>query len=236
MKKTLGVIGNVIAWLFVVFAAVITIVVFTGTNNNGVGNLFGYMPFSIQTQSMEPTIKAGDVVIGKEVDFNKLKVGDIITYWTTVEDKQILNTHRIAEVISDGEGTVPSFKTKGDNNQIEDEYVVSAADVVAKYHGKISGLGKAVDFLETQKGFFICILLPLILFFLYQLYHFIKVVVSVKQGDGISEEAEEKIKKKAIEEYLASQNAEGDSKSENSETENDKANNTDDSDKNEAKE
>ena len=191
------------------FAALTTVVVFTGTSNNGVGNLFGYMPFSIQTQSMEPTIKAGDVVIGKEVDFNTLKEGDIITYWTTVDEQKILNTHRITKVISNGKGSVPSFKTKGDNNQIEDEYTVAAADIVAKYNSKISGLGKAVDLLETQKGFFICIVLPLILFFLYKLYHFIKVLVTVKQEKaGLSKEDEEELKKKAVEEYLAKQKEE----------------------------
>lgn len=209
MKKVVGIVINVILWLFVVFAALTTVVVFTGTSNNGVGNLFGYMPFSIQTQSMEPTIKAGDVVIGKEVDFNTLKEGDIITYWTTVDEQKILNTHRITKVISNGKGSVPSFKTKGDNNQIEDEYTVVAADIVAKYNSKISGLGKAVDFLETQKGFFICIVLPLILFFLYQLYHFIKVIVTVKQENaGLSKEDEEELKKKAVEEYLAKQKEE----------------------------
>lgn len=209
MKKVIGIVINVILWLFVVFAALTTVVVFTGTSNNGVGNLFGYMPFSIQTQSMEPTIKAGDVVIGKEVDFNTLKEGDIITYWTTVDEQKILNTHRITKVISNGKGSVPSFKTKGDNNQIEDEYTVAAADIVAKYNSKISGLGKAVDLLETQKGFFICIVLPLILFFLYQLYHFIKVIVTVKQENaGLSKEDEEELKKKAVEEYLAKQKEE----------------------------
>ena len=209
MKKVVGIVINVILWLFVVFAALTTVVVFTGTSNNGVGNLIGYMPFSIQTQSMEPTIKAGDVVIGKEVDFNTLKEGDIITYWTTVDEQKILNTHRITKVISNGKGSVPSFKTKGDNNQIEDEYTVAAADIVAKYNSKISGLGKAVDFLETQKGFFICIVLPLILFFLYQLYHFIKVIVTVKQENaGLSKEDEEELKKKAVEEYLAKQKEE----------------------------
>lgn len=209
MKKVVGIVINVILWLFVVFATLTTVVVFTGTSNNGVGNLFGYMPFSIQTQSMEPTIKAGDVVIGKEVDFNTLKEGDIITYWTTVDEQKILNTHRITKVISNGKGSVPSFKTKGDNNQIEDEYTVAAADIVAKYNSKISGLGKAVDLLETQKGFFICIVLPLILFFLYQLYHFIKVIVTVKQENaGLSKEDEEELKKKAVEEYLAKQKEE----------------------------
>lgn len=209
MKKVVGIVINVILWLFVVFAALTTVVVFTGTSNNGVGNLFSYMPFSIQTQSMEPTIKAGDVVIGKEVDFNTLKEGDIITYWTTVDEQKILNTHRITKVISNGKGSVPSFKTKGDNNQIEDEYTVAAADIVAKYNSKISGLGKAVDLLETQKGFFICIVLPLILFFLYQLYHFIKVIVTVKQENaGLSKEDEEELKKKAVEEYLAKQKEE----------------------------
>ena len=209
MKKVVGIVINVILWLFVVFAALTTVVVFTGTSNNGVGNLFGYMPFSIQTQSMEPTIKAGDVVIGKEVDFNTLKEGDIITYWTTVDEQKILNTHRITKVIANGKVSVPAFNTKGDNNQIEDEYTVAAADIVAKYNSKISGLGKAVDLLETQKGFFICIVLPLILFFLYKLYHFIKVLVTVKQEKaGLSKEDEEELKKKAVEEYLAKQKEE----------------------------
>jgi signal peptidase len=84
-----------------------------------------------------------------------------------------------------------------------------AADIVAKYNSKISGLGKAVDLLETQKGFFICIVLPLILFFLYKLYHFIKVLVTVKQEKaGLSKEDEEELKKKAVEEYLAKQKEE----------------------------
>ena len=181
MKKVVGIVINVILWLFVVFAALTTVVVFTGTSNNGVGNLFGYMPFSIQTQSMEPTIKAGDVVIGKEVDFNTLKEGDIITYWTTVDEQKILTLIELQNYLKWQRFKYHQLRTKVDNNQIEDEYTVAAADIVAKYNSKISGLGKAVDFLETQKGFFICIVLPLILFFLYQLYHFIKVIVTVKQ-------------------------------------------------------
>lgn len=124
-------------------------------------------------------------------------------------NRRFLTLIELQKLSQTGKGSVPSFKTKGDNNQIEDEYTVAAADIVAKYNSKISGLGKAVDLLETQKGFFICIVLPLILFFLYQLYHFIKVIVTVKQENvGLSKEDEEELKKKAVEEYLAKQKEE----------------------------
>ena len=49
----------------------------------------------------------------------------------------------------------------------------------------------------------------MILFFLYKLYHFIKVLVTVKQEKaGLSKEDEEELKKKAVEEYLAKQKEE----------------------------
>ena len=53
------------------------------------------------------------LVIGKEVDFNTLKEGDIITTLTTVDEQKILNTLiELPKVISNGKGSVPSFKTK----------------------------------------------------------------------------------------------------------------------------
>ena len=58
-------------------------------------------------------------------------------------------------------------------------------------------------------GFFLCIVLPLILFFLYELYRFITILVSEKQkkAEDKAIESEEDIKRRAIEEYLAAQAA-----------------------------
>ena len=62
-------------------------------------------------------------------------------------------------------------------------------------------------FLRTKVGFFVCILLPMALFFLFELYKFILTVISVKNGDDKYKLDEEEIKRRAIEEYLAAQKA-----------------------------
>ena len=58
-----------------------------------------------------------------------------------------------------------------------------------------------MDFLRTKTGFFICILLPIALFFLYKL---IATIIEIKRP-AITESDEEEIKRRAVEEYLAQQ-------------------------------
>ena len=88
---------------------------------------------------------------------------------------------------------------------------VATGFIIAKYTGKkIGGLGSASTFLGSQLGFGLCILLPLALFFTYELVVFIRTVVKVK-NDGkkmITAEDEEIIKQRAIEEYLKMKEAE----------------------------
>ena len=66
-----------------------------------------------------------------------------------------------------------------------------------------------MTFLGSQLGFGLCILLPLVAFFVYQLVIFIKTVVQVKNADKrvITAEDEELIRQRAIEEYLRQQAA-----------------------------
>ncbi|HCJ40556.1 MAG TPA: signal peptidase I, partial [Ruminococcus sp.] len=66
----------------------------------------------------------------------------------------------------------------------------------------------------TKTGFFVCIVIPMAVFFLVELYKFIVTLIELKKP-ALSEEDEEEIKKRAIEEYLAQQKKEqGESDSE----------------------
>ena len=146
-----------------------------------------------------------------------LEPGTIITFRAPIDidgDGKTgdLNTHRIVEKI---EGT-NSYITKGDNNVLNDNqgdnpYTVHSSDIigVCTDNGKIRGLGNVIKFLSSSLGFFLCIVLPLILFFLYELYRFITILVSEKQkkAEDKAIESEEDIKRRAIEEYLAAQAA-----------------------------
>jgi len=206
MKKVFRIILDVVAWLLLIFALLITLLVFASNKNNGISSLFGRMPMSVQSDSMLPTMKTGDLIIVKEADLYSLKVGDVITFYSIVDGRRILVTHRITE-INEFENT-RSFVTKGDNNPVEDSLPAYASDIVGKWTGfKWKGGGKVLDFLQTKKGFFICILIPLAIFFLFELYKFIVALIQAKKPE-ITEEEEEEIKRKAVEEYLAAQKKE----------------------------
>ena len=89
MKKALKIVFNVIAWVVLIFALLITILVFSSDKNNGTASLLGYVPLTVESDSMKPTFKKGDLIISKETDdINSLKKGDVITFWTLIEGKK----------------------------------------------------------------------------------------------------------------------------------------------------
>lgn len=208
MKKVLKIVMNVLSWIVLVFALLVTIVVFSSGRNNGVANLLGYIPMTVESNSMYPTFAEGDMIICREIDdVNALQEGDVITFWTIIDGKRVKNTHRIIS-INQAENS-RSFNTRGDNNSLDDDMPAYAGDLIGKWTNvRISGAGKAMNFLRTKTGFFVCILIPMAIFFLFELYKFIIVLIEVKRGD-MPEIDEEEIKRRAIEEYLAQQKQAG---------------------------
>lgn len=204
MKKVLKVVLNVIVWIVLILALLITIMVFSSGRNNGVANLLGYIPMTVESDSMKPTFSKDDLIICKEVDdIYTLKEGDVITFWTIIDGKKVKNTHRIVTV-NEFEGT-RSFVTRGDNNNQDDTLPAYAGDIIGKWTDvKLNGFGKVMNFLRTKTGFFICIVIPMAIFFLVELYKFIVTLVELKKPQ-LTADDEEEIKKRAIEEYLASQ-------------------------------
>ena len=207
MKKVLGIIVNILAWVILIFALLVTIMVFSSGRNNGVANLMGFIPMTVESDSMKPTFEKDDFILCREIDdMNTLKKDDVITFWTIIEGQRVKNTHRIVEINTEG-GTT-SYITRGDNNSLDDSVPVYAGDIIGKWTGvKVHGFGKAMDFLRTKTGFFICILIPMAIFFLFELYKFIVTLIEVKKPE-LSEDDEEEIKRRAIEEYLAAQKSE----------------------------
>lgn len=214
VKKVLSIIGNVFLWLFVAFSVFITILVFSSqTNKEAIPSIMGNSFVTIQSDSMNPTFKTGDLIIDKVLTVDEkrnLKKDDIITYYVDLNGDGIneLNTHRIVDVYEEGGYTY--YVTKGDNektNPINDKDPVRSTEVIAKYSGaKVPGAGKVISFLQSSVGFLVVIVIPLVVFFLYELYHFISLVISLKGNKKkISAEEEEEIKKRAIEEYLRQQ-------------------------------
>lgn len=204
MRKVLNKIITVISWIILVFALLVTILVFSADGNNGVPNLLGFMPMTVESDSMEPAFVTDDLIIDKEIDdVYQLESGDVITFWTVINGQRVKNTHRIISV-NNADGNI-NFTTQGDNNGYRDSLNVYPSDIIGKWTGiRLSGFGKAVDFLRTKTGFFICIMIPMIAFFLFELYKLIVVIVEVKGSEAVKLD-EEEIKRRAVEEYIAEQ-------------------------------
>ena len=218
--KIAGIVGNVLIWVFVAFSLLITILVFAAQGSeDGVPSIFGKSLVTIETPSMEDTYMMGDLVFMTKLDDeakSNLKPGDIITYHAPIdinEDGKVgdINTHRV--VSNDTE--LLKIVTKGDNNLLpdnegDDPYTLHYSDIIGicDEDSKLAGVGNAINFLRSSLGFFLCIVLPLILFFLFELYNFVKVILAEKAKKApVSAETEEEIKKRAIEEYLKAQEA-----------------------------
>ena len=126
----------------------------------------------------------------RKCDTSQLKEGDIVCFHTIIENEYALNTHRIYKI--DETAGVRSYTTKGDNNEISDQHVIADGDIVGKYVGRLPKMGKVMDFLSSSVGFLVVIVLPMLLFFIYQVYHLVMVTISLKKAMAV-EEAEQRI-------------------------------------------
>lgn len=168
-------IVNIVLVAAIILAAVCTYVSFVSTSGNGVPSILGIRPFSIQTDSMYPTLNPGDLIISTAVkDASELQPNDIITYWTVINGERVLNTHRITDIFDGGNYRI--FATKGDNNLIADPLTVHESEVVGKFSFKIPGIGKVFDYLQTSTGFLLVVVLPVFIFFIYHLVQFFRVL------------------------------------------------------------
>ena len=174
-KRIVNAIVNALLVVAIALAAMCTYVSFVSTSGNGVPSIFGIRIFSIQTESMYPTLLPGDLIFDVGVkDADELRTGDIITYWTVINGERVLNTHRIHEVYDGGGYLI--FATKGDNNTIADPLTVHESEIVGKYSFRVPSVGKVFDYLQTSTGFLIVIVIPVFLFFLFHLVQFFRVL------------------------------------------------------------
>lgn len=129
---------------------------------------------------MAPTFDQDDLIIIKQCDPSTLEVGDIVTFHAIIDNQYALNTHRIIS-INEVNG-LNSYTTKGDNNELADQHVIADGDIVGKYVGKIPYMGKVIGFLSSTWGFLVVIVLPMLLFFIYQVYHLVIVGMNLKRA------------------------------------------------------
>ena len=148
----------------------------------------GFTPLVVLSDSMAPTFNSGDLIIIKACDTSKLAEGDIITFHTIIENAYALNTHRIYSI--EETNGIRRYTTKGDNNAIADTRMISDGDIVGKYVTRLPILGRLINFLSSATGFLLVIVVPMLLFFVYQVYHLIMVSINLKKAIAAEEATE----------------------------------------------
>lgn len=184
MKKIGTVIVSVILWVIILVAALYSFTTMATRDNQNVSSILGYTPLVVKSDSMAPTFNAGDMIFIRKCDPSTLKEGDIICFHTIIDNEYALNTHRIKEISDVGAGR--SYTTIGDNNNgVVDQHIISDGDIVGKYIGHLSKVGKVMDFISSSTGFLLVIVFPMLLFFIYQVYNLIMINIKLKKAIAI---------------------------------------------------
>jgi signal peptidase len=187
LKKSLTVLLSVLLWAIILLAALYAFTTLATRDSANVASLAGITPMIVESDSMSPTFLAGDLIIIQSCDPATLEEGDIITFHTIINNEYALNTHRI-EQLTDQDG-IRSYVTKGDNNDIADTHVIADGDIVGKYVTRLPKVGKVLEVLSSSAGFLIIIVLPMLLFFVYQVYHLLMVSIQLKKAVALEDSA-----------------------------------------------
>ncbi|MBR4020576.1 MAG: signal peptidase I [Firmicutes bacterium] len=160
--KILTVIGSILCVILIPILAInITLIVKSYTNQDEVPSIGGVFPLIVLTDSMQPEIDGGDLIICHTIDAGDVKDGDIIAFFDPAGNGTSIVTHRVTDVIKDGDSV--SFRTKGDANNAEDRMLVEEDDLVGVYQSRIPGAGNIAMFMQSTTGLIICVVLPIVL-------------------------------------------------------------------------
>jgi signal peptidase I len=141
-------------------------------NPDEIPSFFGYKPFTVLSNSMQPSFSAGDMVFVKDKPASEIEVNDVITF---KEGERKLITHRIVEQTKQG------FVTKGDNNNVIDSEIVAPDDVVGTHAFTIPKAGYVSKFVSSPMGITFLILLPLLGYLLLEIYDLISRFLTRKE-------------------------------------------------------
>ena len=182
-------INNIVTAILMTLLISLAFIVVISKASGGEPQFFGYQLKTVLSGSMEPGIQTGSIIAVKLAeDKTSYKEGDVITFQ---EAEDFLVTHRITEVVKNGDSVL--YRTKGDNNNAEDMNPVMAENVVAKYTGfTMPYVGYFNNFASSKNGAFLLIV-PGLLLLLYSAFTLWKALSLIeipqrKQAEVIAED------------------------------------------------
>ena len=119
--------------------------------------VFGFKPYVVITESMEPYIKVNDLIIVNNPDVDELVEEDIITFYADIDydGKNEIVTHYIYSINENDNGDLV-FKTHGyfenEADTFADYWIIGEDDILGQYMFKIPKIGAVVQFVKSPFG------------------------------------------------------------------------------------
>ena len=188
LGKILKALLNIVIFLVVIIAVVLVLYVFSAQVHKNDRNYKPFLSFyTIVSPSMNPVIKVYDVVVNARVATQEdIEVGDVITYISTNATSEGMTiTHRVVN-ISKADNGAYEYQTQGDNNSEPDGVLVTFDNVIGKKIFVIPQLGRIQFLLANKKGWFVLLLIPILLFVFKDVTDLIELFGLRKKVDNVT--------------------------------------------------
>lgn len=193
MKKIFKFIIELVIVLLL-FLAVVEIAFVLMKDENGVTHLGSYTLIPIRDDNMEPTINVDDLIIDRDVSTpTKIQENDVITYSTINNGQREVKTGRVISVINSN-GSI-AWRVRGDNQGETSTSTVLSNDLIGQFtNTKMLFAGGVLAFAESQNGFMICIIVPLALIFIIQIFKLLHTLITNKKESKEEKKEENEVK------------------------------------------
>jgi len=179
-QKSLTIIGIIFCLILLPILIVnITLIAKSYIHADEVPSVGGKFPMIVLTDSMYPEIESGDLIICNTAEAEEIAEGDVISFYDPMGNGTSVVTHRVLEIVNEN-GEI-SFRTKGDNNNAEDQVLVPADSLIGIYQTRIPKVGHVAMFMQTTPGLIVCCVCPILLLVGYDMLRRKKLEKSQKQ-------------------------------------------------------
>ncbi len=199
VRKVLHFLSTVL--LYSLLIIVLIIAVFFGAyvidqmigmkNHEDRSPLFGV--YVIISPSMVPNINVYDAVVTMRVPTEKIEMYDVITFLSKdIDTHGTPITHRVVGIVETEDGKI-GYRTKGDNNNAEDNALIMEDEVIGKVLFRIPMIGYVRTFITSRIGWLLIVVLPCVGIIIYDIG---KLIGLVKNSKAIPDDSNNKNKEK----------------------------------------
>lgn len=174
--------------LYSLLIIVLIIVVFFGAyvvdqmigmkNHEDRSPLFGV--YVIISPSMVPNINVYDAVVTMRVPTEKIEMYDVITFLSKdIDTHGTPITHRVVGIVETEDGKI-GYRTKGDNNNAEDNALIMEDEVIGKVLFRIPMIGYVRSFITSKLGWLLIVVLPCVGVIIYDIGKLVGIINNSK--------------------------------------------------------